>query len=152
MPDSARRWSWLALAVVLAVALVIGSRGRTGPLTDAQRAHRIATEIRCPTCRGLSAADSDAPSSSAIRDEVLRRVQAGQTDGQIRGYLVSRYGIDILLKPEATGVAGLVWALPVAALVVALGGLALAFRSWRARPGASISPSDQALVDEALRI
>jgi cytochrome c-type biogenesis protein CcmH len=150
MPEKRRRWSWVLLGLVLAVTLVIGSRGRSGPPSDATRAHRIATEIRCPTCRGLSAADSDAPAASAIRDEVLRRVQAGQTDEAIRAYLVSRYGIDILLKPEGSGVAALVWALPVAALVVAVGALALAFRRWRARPGRPLTDADRALVDEAL--
>ena len=145
-----RRASWLAMAAVLVVALAVAARGSSGPPTDAQRATRIADKVRCPTCRGLSAADSDAPAARAIREEVLRRVQAGETDDQILGYLVSRYGTEILLKPEGGGVAGLVWALPAAALVAAVGGLGVAFRRWRARPGVQVSPDDRALVDEAL--
>ena len=138
------------MAVVLVTALAVGARGRSGPPTDAQRANRIADQVRCPTCRGLSAADSDAPAARAIREEVLRRVQAGETDDAILGYLVSRYDASILLTPEGDGVAGLVWALPAAALVAAVGGLALAFRRWRARPEAAVSPADRALVEEAL--
>ncbi|HEX3393176.1 MAG TPA: cytochrome c-type biogenesis protein [Acidimicrobiales bacterium] len=149
-PARSHLWAWALIALVLAGALALG-RGDPGPPSDAQRAHDIATEIRCPTCRGLSAADSDAPSSQAIRDEILRRVQAGQTDGQIRGYLVSRYTIDILLEPQRHGVAVLVWALPIVAGIAALGGLILAFRRWRAHPGVAVSAGDQALVDEALR-
>ncbi len=141
---------WALLALVLTGALVAG-RGDSGQQSDAQRAHGIATEIRCPTCRGLSAADSDAPAAQAIRDDILRRVQAGQTDGEIRGYLVSRYGTEILLRPERHGVASLVWVLPVIALLVAVAGMALAFRRWRSRPHAPVSAADQALVDEALR-
>jgi cytochrome c-type biogenesis protein CcmH len=138
------------MALVLVAALAVGARGQSGPPTDAQRVNRIADQVRCPTCRGLSAADSDAPAAHAMREEILRRVQAGETDDAILGYIVSRYDASILLKPEGGGVAGLVWALPVAALVAAVGGLVVAFRRWRARPGATVSPADRALVDEAL--
>jgi cytochrome c-type biogenesis protein CcmH len=138
------------MAVVLVAALAVGARGQSGPPTDAQRVKRIADQVRCPTCRGLSAADSDAPAARAIREEVLRRVQSGESDDAILGYLVSRYDASILLKPEGDGVAGLVWALPAAAVAAAVGGLVVAFRRWRARPGAAVSPADRALVEEAL--
>ena len=143
-------WSWALMGLVLAVTLAVGAQRDPGPPTDAQRAHRIASEIRCPTCRGLSAADSDAPAAQFIRDESLRRVRAGETDAEIVAFFVGRYGNDILLKPEGRGVAGLVWALPAAGLVVAVGALALTFRRWRARPGARVSAADRALVEEAL--
>ncbi len=142
---------WAFMALLLALSLTVASRGLSGPPTDAQRVTRLTSEIRCPTCRGLSAAVSDAPPARAIRDEVLRRVQNGQTDKQILGYVVSRYGKDILLKPEARGVAGLVWALPVVAVVCAIGGLAIVFRRWRPSGSAAVSEDDQALVDKALQ-
>ena len=148
---SKRAWSWALMLLVLAGALFVGAQGRSGPPTDEQRAARIAALVRCPTCRGLSAADSDAPAAEFIREESLRRARAGQTDDEIIAFLVSRYGNDILLKPEARGVAGLVWALPVAGLVVAVGGLVIVFRRWRARPGATVSDADRALVADALR-
>jgi len=141
---------WALMALVLTGALAVGN-GRSGRQSDGQRAHDIATEIRCPTCRGLSAADSDAPAAQAIRDDILRRVQAGQSPSEIRGYLESRYGAEILLKPERRGVASLVWILPVVVLVAALAGMVLAFRRWRSRPHPPVSAADQELVDEALR-
>jgi cytochrome c-type biogenesis protein CcmH len=145
------RLPWLVMAVVLAVALVIGAQGRSGPMTEAQRVKHIASEIRCPTCRNQSAAESDAAAAKAVRDEIDRRVKAGQTDGEIVAFMVSRYGSDILLKPEASGVASLVWALPVVAVVVALAALAVAFRRWRARPGVEVSAEDRALVERELQ-
>ena len=127
-----RRWlPWLALAAVLAVALLVGAGRHGGRATPAQRAHRIAGELRCPTCRSLSAAESDAKAAKAVRDEIGRRVRAGESDSEIRAYFVSRYGRDILLEPEGTGVAAIVWVLPVAALVCGIAGLALYFRRRR---------------------
>jgi cytochrome c-type biogenesis protein CcmH len=98
-----RRMSWALLAVVLVGALAIGAQGDSGPVTEDQRVERISSVVRCPTCRGLSAAQSDAPSAEAIRDEVRRRVQAGESDGQIKDYLISRYGEDILLRRRRVG-------------------------------------------------
>ncbi len=142
--------SWVVLAAVVVAALVIGSRPTPGPATLDQRVRAVASDIRCPTCRGQSAAVSDAPASQAIRDEIARRLQAGQSPGQIRGFLVSRYGPSILLRPPATGIAGLVWAIPVAAILLAVAGLAIAFRRWRIRPTRPVSDADRAIVAAAL--
>jgi len=144
------RLPWLGLVLVLAVALAIGAQGRSGPMTEAQRVKHIASEIRCPTCRNQSAAESDAAAAKAARDEIQRRLRAGQSEGDILAYFKGRFGSDILLKPEGSGVASLVWVLPVVAVVVALAGLAIAFRRWRARPGVDVSPEDRALVEREL--
>ena len=141
---------WLVMAVVLAVALAIGAGHGGGRPSETQRVHRIAASLRCPTCRSQSVADSDAEAARSARDEIRDRVRAGQTDAQIRGYFVSRFGSDILLKPEGKGVALWVWALPVIGLVCTVAGLTVAFRRWRARPGASVSADDRALVERAL--
>jgi cytochrome c-type biogenesis protein CcmH len=148
---SSPRLIWGLLALVLVGALTVGSRGPSGPPTADQRVRRITSVIRCPTCRGLSAAQSDAPSAESIRDEVRRRVEAGETDTHVKDYLVSRYGEDILLQPKSSGVGLLVWALPLIGGAGAVGGLVLVLRRRRVRPGPRISDSDQALVEEALR-
>jgi cytochrome c-type biogenesis protein CcmH len=147
MRTVSRRMAWGLLALVLVGALAVGSRGQSGPPTEDQRVQRISSVIRCPTCRGLSAAQSDAPSAEAIRDEVRRRVQEGETDSQIKAYLISRYGEDILLQPRSK----LVWALPVLGVGAAVGGLGLVLRRRRARPGGTASDEDQALVERAMR-
>ena len=144
------RLPWLVIVLVLAVALAIGAQGRSGPMTQAQRVKHIASEIRCPTCRNQSAAESDAAAAKAVRDEIDRRVRAGESDGEIVAFMVSRYGSDILLKPQGSGVASLVWVLPVVAVVVALAGLAVAFRRWRAHPGVEVSAEDRELVQREL--
>ncbi len=147
-----RSWlPYLVLAPVLVVALVVGAGRGDGPVSAQERVDRIAEEVRCPTCESQSVADSRAPASEAIRQEIRRRVDAGESDGAIRLFLVGRYGKDILLEPESTGVAALVWALPVVAVVCALAGLAYAFWRRGRRRGARVSAEDRALVDEARR-
>jgi cytochrome c-type biogenesis protein CcmH len=144
---SGRRLNWGLLALVLVAALAFGARGESGPPTEDQRVERISSVVRCPTCRGLSAAQSDAPSAEAIRDEVRRRVQLGETDAQIKGYLISRYGEDILLQPRSR----LVWVVPIVGVVVAVGGLVLVLRRRQVRPGRKASEADEALVAQAMK-
>ena len=121
---------WFAILVVVAVALVLGA-DRQGARTDAQRVDAITSEVRCPTCQGLSAAESSAPAAKAVRTFVEDQVDAGRSDDEIKAALAARFGKDILLRPEAGGVTGLVWALPVVALIAGAAGLAFAFRRWR---------------------
>src|SRR5688572_19459293 len=100
------------MGCVLVAALAVGAFGSSGPQSEADRVRAIASTVRCPTCRGLSAAESDAKAAVAVRAEITRRVRAGESGQQIRAFLVSRYGPDIVLTPEGSGLSMLVWAIP----------------------------------------
>jgi len=141
----------VALVAVIVTALVIGGAGRDrGPRSPAARTTAIAEDLRCPVCQGLSVADSHTPTAEAIKEDIRRRVDAGEGDGEIRASYVARYGEWILLRPETSGVGALVWVLPVGALLLGLGGLAFAFRRWRREPGRVATDEDRALVEAAL--
>jgi cytochrome c-type biogenesis protein CcmH len=148
-----RRWlPWALLAAVVAVALVVGTAGGDGePSSREERVMALAADFRCPTCRGQSVADSDAPAAAAIRQEIARQVGEGRSDDEIRDYVLERYPRSQQVPPRS-GLAGLVWVLPVAAAVAAGAGLVLAFRRWRVAPGAAApSPEDRVLVERARR-
>ena len=147
------RLSWALIAAVAAVSLAIGATGDRAPRTEDDRVVAIATEVRCPTCLSLSAAESDAQAAQAVRDEIRSRLRQGESEGQIRAYLVSRYGRDILLEPEARGLQALVWAAPVVAGAVAAGGLGAVYRRRRQRQSEAVPPTaeERALVEEAMR-
>lgn len=147
-----RRWlPYVLLVPVVAVALFVGAGGNdSGAPSAAERAAKLSGEVRCPTCEGLSAAESESAASVAIRDEIRRRVDLGETDAEVRSFLVGRYGRDILLTPEGSGVAGLVWVLPVAGFVLGAGALALTFRRRTTEPLRTASDDDRRLVEQAL--
>lgn len=145
-----RLLSILMPVLVVLGALAVGASGSDAPSTDAERAQAVAGTVRCPTCQGQSVASSDAPAAVEIRREIDRRVAAGEDDDEIRGALTAAYGDGILLNPPASGVAGLVWVLPVAAIVIAIGALAYALRRWRPTSAAPVTDDDRRLVEEAL--
>jgi cytochrome c-type biogenesis protein CcmH len=145
-----RRLAWLGLAAVVVVALVIGTTDRK-PATAEERARHIGNTVMCPACSGESVSNSQAPVAVNIRRQIAARVAAGETDQQIRDALANAYGERVIMTPPRSGIAGLVWVLPVAALVAALAGLALAFRRWRTTPGTGADEEDLAAAERARR-
>ena len=123
-----RRWApWLLVAAMVGVGLGIGV-GRSGaPPTLDQQVRSIASEVRCPSCADLNAAESNAVTAVAVRNAIRQRLQQGQSRAQIESFLAGRYGADILLRPPTSGAGALVWALPVlgALVLLAAGGWAL---------------------------
>lgn len=146
MSRSRRGLSWLAMTLVAVAALAYGSVAEGGPQTAGERTTRLWTEFACPRCNGQSVAESNAPIAVNIRSEIARQVDVGRTDDEIAAVLIGRYGESVRLTPSSSGVVGLVWMIPVMALVVGAGVLALAFRRWSTRTVRPISPADRELV------
>jgi cytochrome c-type biogenesis protein CcmH len=148
--SSRNRLAWIVLAVVVIAAAVFAAWPRSGPESSAAHAKRLAREFRCVDCEGLSVADSGTASARAARAEIRRRIEAGESDARIRAYFVDLYGESVLLKPQGTGIGLIVWALPVAAVILAGAALVLALRRWKRAPRLSSTPEDEALVARAL--
>ncbi len=141
---------WSAMAVVVVVALAVGSIGGGEPPTNAERVVSLTRAIRCPQCAGQSVAESDVAVSREIRRDIASRVEQGQTDEDILAYSSDTvFGPDALLSPPAEGVSALVWVLPVVVAIAALGALALAFRRWSGSSRRA-TDDDRALVEQAL--
>ena len=150
-----RRWlPWVLLAGIAISALLVGTHPSPASSSVDARVMHIAGEVRCPVCEGQSAAQSQAAASIQIRDQIRAELTAGESEQQILAGLERAYGPSILEKPQATGVALVVWVLPVLALLAGVGGLVVAFRRWRGRlegQPSGTSEEDRRLVDDALR-
>lgn len=138
-----RRLVIAAAALAVAAAIVFAAWPR--PLSDAERADRIASELRCPVCQALSVKDSTSETAHQMRDLIAQRVREGRTDDQIRDEFRSSYGDWILLSPPAASWTGLIWLAPLA-LVVA--GLAIALARVRRadQPNAPPAPTPAQLA------
>lgn len=142
--------AWLAMGLVLAVALFVGATRPAPAPTLSQRAASLESQLRCPSCEDVSVADSSAPVALSIKGIVENRLAQGQSDSAIESFLVSRYGEGILLRPPGRGGIGAVWLVPlvvVGAGVVLLGGFL-----WRRRRPVplAVSPEDRLVVERAL--
>ena len=97
-----------------------------------KRARHISKDIRCVVCQNQSIDDSDAPLASDLRVLIRQRLVEGDTDQEVIGYLVSRYGDFVLLTPPVKGATLFLWFGPVVFALLGMLGLVLYFRRQKA--------------------
>jgi cytochrome c-type biogenesis protein CcmH len=119
--------SWLSLSSAFAV---LPEEVLKDPALEA-RARVISQDLRCLVCQNQSIDDSNAPLAKDLRVIVRERLTAGDTDQQVFGYVVSRYGNYVLLRPPLQSDTYILWAAPFILMLVSLG---VAFAYLRKRP------------------
>lgn len=113
-----------------------------------ERARALSAELRCMVCQNQSIDDSDAPLAKDLRVLVRERLVAGDTDGQVIDYLVSRYGEFVLLKPRLAWHTLGLWAAGPIALVAGIIAIVLALRN-RSRRGSQMAAAGSAKLSES---
>jgi cytochrome c-type biogenesis protein CcmH len=110
---------------LLAVLLAFGGNALAIDAEDAfddpvlqERYEKINRELRCLVCQNQTIADSNATLAQDLRREVRDMIAAGQTDDQIRDFMIERYGDFVLYRPRMTAGNFLLWAAPVLLLVI----------------------------------
>jgi cytochrome c-type biogenesis protein CcmH/NrfF len=89
-----------------------------------------------PYCPGRTLADCPSPDAAVVREEIRARLSRGESEGEVRALLESRFGEDVRGLPrDAFG-----WTAPIVILVTGAGLLALALRSLSRRDARGSSP------------
>lgn len=104
------------------------------------RARELSAQLRCMVCQNQSIDDSDAPLAKDLRVLVRERLVAGDSNEAVIGYLVSRYGEFVLLKPRMGWNTIVLWA--SAPLALLAGGVAVLVASRRQKRRAAIAESE----------
>jgi cytochrome c-type biogenesis protein CcmH len=139
---------WIALAAVLVLAVVV-LVGRSQPDDSAAaRTRRVSAQLKCPDCEGESVAVSNTRIARDIRAGIRARIDDGASDDAVLDYYLARYP-DARLRPSSDGIGIVAWAVPVVAIVGALGGLWFALRRWSRQPRLAASADDERLVERA---
>ncbi|MDP2168907.1 MAG: cytochrome c-type biogenesis protein CcmH [Rhodocyclaceae bacterium] len=85
-----------------------------------QRLIHISEELRCLVCQNESLAGSQAELAQDLRREVRDLIKQGNSDQQIKDFLVSRYGDFVLYRPQLKPTTWLLWGGPFVLLIVGL--------------------------------
>ncbi len=114
----------LSLVALLATAQAPppAERPFADPHAEAQ-AQSLMHTLRCVVCQQASIADSQAGMAAEMRALVRERLAAGDSPGQVRAFLVSRYGPWISFRPPVSAETALLWAAPI--LILGIGALAV---------------------------
>src|SRR4051812_16673562 len=111
-----RRWAWAAVTVGLALIVVVGLL--SGDARSPNRAHALASRLRCPVCQAESVADSPSETAQQMNQLIADQVAQGRSEKETLVFSRAGYGEWILLAPPRRGRTLVVWALPFAALAV----------------------------------
>ena len=101
------------------------------------RARTLSAEVRCLVCQNQSIDDSNADLARDLRIIVRERLVAGDSNAEVKRYLVDRYGDYVLLTPPMALGTILLWVGPF--VFVALGAVAV-FVWFRGRSVATAGP------------
>jgi cytochrome c-type biogenesis protein CcmH len=117
------------------------------------RARSLSAELRCMVCQNQSIDDSDAPLARDLRVLVRERLAAGETDAEVKAFLVARYGDFVLLRPPLDWRTALLWSAPFLVLIAGIAGAMVALRRRRARPAAPapLSAAEEQALDRIMR-
>lgn len=78
----------------------------------------ITFELRCPVCQNQNLADSDAPLAHDLRNQIYDMMMAGQSNDQIKKFMVDRYGDFVLYRPPVQANTWLLWLAPLIMLII----------------------------------
>jgi cytochrome c-type biogenesis protein CcmH len=98
------------------------------------RARALSQTLRCMVCQNESIDESNAPLARDLRLLVRERIRNGDSDTQVREFLVARYGEFILLTPRFGTQTILLWGAPVIVLILGSIGLFVTLRRRTAVP------------------
>jgi cytochrome c-type biogenesis protein CcmH len=115
-----------------------------------QRARNISADLRCLVCQNQSIDDSDASLAKDLRLLVRERLKAGDSDPQVKEFLVARYGNFILLKPPFEWDTLLLWLSPFAILGLGAAAMFAARRKGEDKPAAPLSDEEDARLKSLL--
>jgi cytochrome c-type biogenesis protein CcmH len=123
------------LAVLLLLSMPASAAVQPGermadPALEA-RAETLYMQLRCVVCQSQPIAHSDSEIAAALRAAVRERLLKGDSDAAILDYMRERYGDAVLMKPPMRTRTGLLWFMPLLALI--MGGFIVA-RTLRGKP------------------
>jgi cytochrome c-type biogenesis protein CcmH len=131
----------LCLLALGAAAGAVEPRERLADPALEARARAISKELRCLVCQNESIDDSGADLAHDLRVLLRERLQRGDSDQDVRSFLVSRFGQFVLLRPPVEPATYALWFGPPLVLLLAAVAVAARLRR-RVGDGAPLPLSD----------
>jgi cytochrome c-type biogenesis protein CcmH len=118
----------IVAALVLLLGLTAAAQPQAQPRTTLPD---VEDEVMCVEC-GTALNVSESPVAEQEREFIRDRIAEGMTKEEIKAALVEEYGDDVLATPPSEGFNVSNWLVPAALAALALAGVVLLARRWRA--------------------
>jgi cytochrome c-type biogenesis protein CcmH len=124
----------LMLLLMLVVTSVVFAKEAEPLAADPaleKKVYAITSELRCLVCQNQTIAESHADLAIDLKNQVRGMVKAGETEDQIKKYMVHRYGDFVLYRPPLKKSTYLLWTGPFLLLVIGFAVLLINVRRRR---------------------
>jgi cytochrome c-type biogenesis protein CcmH len=85
-----------------------------------KRVAALADELRCLVCQNQTLAESNAPLAVDLRNQIREQLARGASAGEVREFMVARYGDFVLYKPPFKASTAALWLGPFVLLALGL--------------------------------
>jgi cytochrome c-type biogenesis protein CcmH len=138
----------VVLALVLALLAPAAAAAQTAAVEQSsaeevrleRETSRIASELRCPVCQGLSIEDSPSDMARDMRGIVKEQLAEGKSADEVKEFFVGGYGEWILMSPRAEGFNLAVYILPIIALLAGAAIVVVLTKRWTRASAAPAAP------------
>ncbi|MEC8992915.1 MAG: cytochrome c-type biogenesis protein CcmH [Candidatus Latescibacterota bacterium] len=111
-----------------------------------EEARALFTSIMSPYCPGSLLNECPSSQAAVLREDIRKRLSAGDTREQIEIDLIATYGEEILASPPFSGFGVLSW---LGAVAIFLGGLGLASAWLRTSRGTGVTEQSASTASDA---
>ena len=87
-------------------------------IAENPRAIELFKEVRCLVCQGQTIHESNADFAEDLKKLIREKISQGETDQQIKEYLVERYGDWILMTPPFNSLTYILWSFPFLIMII----------------------------------
>ena len=89
-------------------------------LTEESRAINLFKEVRCLVCQGQTIHESNAEIAEDLKKLIREKIDKGETDEEIKGFLVEKYGDWILMTAPFKELTYVLWFAPIIIMFIGL--------------------------------
>ena len=83
-----------------------------------KRFRELSSELRCLVCQNQSLLESDSELANDLKEIIYEKIYEGESNDQIKNFLVKRYGEFILFKPLFNGSNLVLWGAPLLSFIL----------------------------------
>ena len=87
-------------------------------INSEKRFIELSSELRCLVCQNQSLLESDSELANDLKEIIYEKINEGQSNYEIKNFLVKRYGEFILFKPLFNRSNLLLWAAPLISFIL----------------------------------
>jgi cytochrome c-type biogenesis protein CcmH len=117
----------------------------TQPQSLDQRAHNVASQLRCPSCNDETVADASTPVANQMRAVIREKLAAGESEQQVLADFRASYGDSILASPPPSGFTLIIWIGPLLMLLAGISVVVSAGRDWRSMAAPAVAAEGEAV-------